>query len=177
MAIKDYSSRIYASLPIALLMSCQSNGNLPKQPPDKVAEEAKIMRESTATTVNNKPITQENTDTIEREREQADDISHISPQDSTATTRPINAARSFAQDGVVDTDEESFNKKFEQKMVTRMLNAMHTEQSYSSDDGEIAQEYAELNASTEEDKNDLDQLAQDIVHDTHAAILEIPGSM
>ena len=175
--MKYYSSRIYASLLIALLMGCQSNVNLPKQPPDKVAEEEQVIRAYTAATVNNKPTTQENTDTKEivREREQADDTSPISLQDS--TTMPIDATNSLVQDGEVATDEEAFDTKIEQELNTSMLNATPLEQSYNSDDGDIAQEWAALTASTEEAKNDIDQLGQNVVHEIYAAILKIPGSM
>ena len=160
MAMRCHGSSIYVTLPIVLFTGCQSNVNLPKQPPDKVAEEEQVIRAYTAAPVNNKPTTQENTATkvIAREREQANDTSHTDLQEG------------------IDTDGEVSETEIERILTMSMLHNTHPDSAYNSDDEGIAQEYATLNASTEEDKNDLDQLEEDVVRDTSAAILDMPGS-
>ncbi len=163
MAIKYHRSRIYTSLPIVLLMGCQSNVNLPKQPPDKVAEEEQGIRAHTAATVNNKPTTQENTATkvIAREREQVDDTSHTDLQED------------------IDTSESVSETEIERTLTMSMLNNTHPDSAYNSDDEEIEQECTALNVSTEEEQDILDQLEKDVVRDIrdiNAAIGEVPGS-
>jgi hypothetical protein len=144
-------------------MGCQSNVNLPKQPPDKVAEEEQGIRAHTAATVNNKPTTQENTATkvIAREREQANDTSHTDLQEG------------------VDTDAEVSETEIERILTMSMLHNTQTDSAYSSDDEGIEQECTALNVSTEEEQDILDQLKEDFVRDIrdiNAAIGEVPGS-
>lgn len=188
MAMRCHGSSIYITLSIALFTGCQSNVNLP---PDKVVEKEEVVRAHAAATVNNRPTAQENTNTkaITREREQADDEVSMPLQDNRSKTqkntdtKAVTREREQADDTShtdlqegIDTDVEVSGTEIEQEMITNMLYFRDAESVHSSDDEKTERDYAALNASTEEDKEVLDQLAKDVVHEGHAVMLGIPGS-
>lgn len=189
MAIRCHGSSIYIALSITLFTGCKGNVNLP---PDKVVGKEQVIRTSTAQTVHNQSDTQQDTATkvIAREREQVGDEVPIPPQDNRSQTqkntdtKAIKRAREQADDVShpddlqedIYTDAEASDTEIERTLTTSMLYSRDMESAHSSDDGNTEQDYAALNVSTEEDKDVLDQLEQDVVHDAHTLMLGIPGS-